>query len=298
MERKYSFVLHSKSGYKFSGVYMVRQIERNGQPINIEGSLYIGNPKTNKKSDACVTITVNYPESIEEYERRHGMKSSIDPSIAHIILIKYYAKCADNRDLINGEGTVEMVTSAMSFIKQICPFVKEFDLKDSSYKMCDNNSPISLPYYYIATKGKTWYEGKFGAYLKPKSAYDEYKKMIQKMMSMKLEELEIFKIRYWKRTPEEVRKMMEAEYLKSDSMGDFLGKMHTKYGQNMMCLILQSWIEDYMRAIQMDKYIVYSHWYIAAKDVPLYSFTNKNKTWKRKKISQNTRKNVWNNNSP
>ena len=66
MERKYSFVLHSKSDYKFSGVYTVRQIERNGQPINIEGSLYIGNPKTNKKSEACVTITVNYPESVEE----------------------------------------------------------------------------------------------------------------------------------------------------------------------------------------------------------------------------------------
>jgi len=293
-QTKYSFKLKSPSGYRFDSVYIVHHIERNQRKLNIEGSLYVGNPKTGDLTEACVTISVAYPESNEEYERKYNIKSPSDPAVANLILAKHYFKCADNKDLLQGDGTVEMLKTAMSFIKQICPFVKEFDLKDSSSKMCDNRTPITLPYFYITNKGKTWYESRFAAYLKPQALYDEYSQAIRNYTVNPLEEFGIFRIRYLKKTPPEVVESLRELYVKSNTMGDFTDKLYRKYGAKLVCIILQSWIDEYMRSIKMDKYIMHQHWYIDANTIPAYSFTNNTKSLTTTK--QNTRKRtIWNN---
>lgn len=295
---EYRFILKSQpSEYNFNSVYRIKTINIDGKDINIEGVLYVGNPKSGDTNEACVTITVSYPEGIEIFEQKYNMKSPVDSSVASLILTKYYTKCSENKDLIQGEGTVEMLNTAMGFIKQTCKFVKEFDLKDSSSKKCDNNTTISLPYFYIMNKGKTWYEAKFGAYLKPRELYDEYKQAIRDMLSRPLEDFSIFSIRYLKQTPETVCKSLGEVYIKSKSMGDFTDKLYKKYGMKMGCILLQSWIDEYMRSIKLYNYILYQHWYISINSIPSIEFLNNNKTLRVKRRKQNTRKQtIWNNN--
>lgn len=293
-QTKSRFVLTSPSGYKFDSVYIIHQLEKDaGVKLNIEGTLYVGNPKTGDLNEACVTICVTYPESTAEYERKYNIKSPSDTSVASLILAKHYFKCADNKDLLQGDGTVEMLKTAMSFIKQMCPFVKEFDLKDSSSKMCDNRTPITLPYFYITNKGKTWYESRFSAYLKPRELHGEYTDAIKNYSSNPLEEFDIFKIRYLKRTPAEVVEAIREVYVKSNSMGDFTDKLYRKHGTKMVCMMLQSWIDEYMRAVKMDKYIMNQHWYISVDTIDTMSFRNNSKTLRSKHGKKNnTRKRV------
>jgi hypothetical protein len=297
IQTKSRFTLTSPSGYKFDSVYIVHHVAKEGQQkLKVEGTLYVGNPKTGDLNEACVTISVTYPESVEEYERKYKIKSPSDPTIANLILAKHYFKCADNKDLLQGEGTVEMLNTAMSFIKQICPFVKEFDLKDSSSKMCDNKTPITLPYFYITNKGKTWYEARFSAHLKPKELHEEYTVAVRDYSTNPLEDFDIFRIRYLKRTPVEVVEALRQLYIKSNSMGDFTDKLYRKHGTKMVCMMLQGWIDDYMRTLRMDKYIMNQHWYIPVDVIPTYPFKNvKSLQTKYNKKNGTRKKVVWNN---
>ena len=110
METLYTYKLISPSNYKFSSIYSVKYVMTpNGQRRNILGTLYVGNPKTKDLNESCVTIVVNYPDAITEYEEKYQRTLNIDPTVASLILTKHYAKCAEDRDLVRGKGTVEMI---------------------------------------------------------------------------------------------------------------------------------------------------------------------------------------------
>jgi hypothetical protein len=298
METLYHYHLTSSSGYKFKSIYSIKSVyTTDGTRRNITGTLYVGYPKTGDRNEACTTITVNYPESIIDFEEKYQRPSNIDPSVASLILTKHYSKCAENRDLIKGEGTVEMITSAMSFIKQICPFIREFDLNDASSKECDNHSPITLPYFYITNKGKTWYESKFGAYLKPSSLYDEYRTTIMEVMNMPLESYDVFAIRYLSKVLVEVKDAIQEAYEPSRTVGEFFKRLYKKHSINMVCMLLQGWIDDYMRTMRLEPYIARQKWYISVETIPMYKFKNLNHTLRVKRIKENKtmkRRNVWN----
>jgi len=122
-----------------------------------------------------------------------------------------------------------------------------------------------------------------------------------------LEDYAIFEVRYLKKIPEKVRESIKNQYVGSHSMGDFFRKLYKKYDINMICLLLSGWIDDYMRSIQMDKYVMNQHWYISAEYQPspfaqslFYTNTtkrnNKNtlKITKTNRINSTKRKQIWN----
>lgn len=301
MEKSYDFILKSPSGYDFRSIYTIRFIEmEDGKHRNIMGTLYVGNPKTGDRNEACVTVRVNYPDSIIDFEEKYQRKSQIDASVASLILTKHYSKCAENRNLLKGEGTKEMITAAMSFIKQICPFIKEFDLNDASSKECDNKSPITLPYFYITNKGKTWYESKFGAYLKPKSLMEEYHEAIKDMKESPLEDYNIFEARYLSRVLKEKREAIREAYEGSETVGGFLKRLYDIQSINMVCMLLQGWIDEYMTTMRIEPYISRHKWYISTESIPNYKFKNTNNTMKVRRGKNNKshkRRVVWNNNN-
>jgi len=233
MYKRITTILNSPLGYKYKCVFIYNYINTVDKKIN--GTFYVGNPKT-KVDEACVTISVFFPESSSGFT---------DPSVASLILVKYYESCSESISLKQGEGTVDMINTSMSFVKQDCPFIKEFKLNDASTKRCDSGAVISLPYFYITQKEQTWYEARFKAYLK-EPYYSAYKTTIQKIMNTTLPSFEVFKIMYIKNTPDTIIDSIMLVYNEGDTLKSFFDKLYQKYDKNMGCVILQPWIDNFM----------------------------------------------------
>ena len=288
MEILYDYELVTPSGYIFHSVYSVRKTE---SKTPISGTLYVGNPKRGQ-NEACTTISINYPDALKAYEVSNGRPLPINPKIASLILTKYYAACAENMNLPKGKGTKEMILSSLSFVKKLCPFVEEFDLNDASSKECDTGGPISLPYFYITQKWQTWYEGIFNAYLKPVSLYKEYRDALKTLQETALEPFEIFKGRYLFGQSDEIKKTLNMSYEKSKTVGEFFKTLYSDQKVNMTCMLIQPWIDRFMRDMKIDTYILYKKWYIHKESIPVYNFKNKNN--KLKIINKQTRrKTIW-----
>jgi hypothetical protein len=281
MIKKFTIILNSPLGYKYKCVFIYNYIDTVTNKIN--GTFYIGNPKT-KPEDACITISVFFPSN----------NTLINSSIASLILVKYYESCSENKDLQQGEGTVDMINTSMSFVKNLCPFVKEFKLNDASTKRCENGSIISLPYFYITQKEITWYEGRFKAYLK-EPEYSAYKTIVKKLMTSKLPQFEVFKALYIKDTPDTIINELKSVYSEGDTFKIFFQKLYQKYDKAMGCIILQPWIDNLMSIIGLQKYVAMMNWYISVDTIPDYVFKKNNKnTYKVNNFNNNTRKKyIW-----
>jgi hypothetical protein len=298
------FELESPSGYKFRSLYIVKYIERqNGSRRNISGSFYIGHPKTRNPMEACTTITVQYPESVLEFEEKYQRPSLkrpslIDPTIASLVLTKYSPACAENRPLL-GEGTIDMITSAMSLVKQVCPFIKEFDLNDASSKQCDNGSSISLPYFYLTNHHKTWYEAKFNARLKPDNLMESYQHTLQTLLQSPLEPFDVFQARFLSRVNHVLKDAIRQSYEKAETVGTFFKQLYDQHGTKMVCMLLQGWIDEYMRLMKMEPFVKHHKWFISAESIPIQRFRNERNIHRstRKRNNGVRRRTLWNENN-
>jgi hypothetical protein len=296
MEEAHQFDISSPSGYMFRSLYIVKYIERqNGSRRNITGALYVGHPKSRDPMEACTTITVQYPDGIKEFEEKYQRPSLIDPSVASLVLTKYSPACAENKPLLGGEGTIEMITSAMSLVKQLCPFVKEVALNDASSKTCDNGSPVSLPYFYLTNHHKTWYEAKFQARLKPEKM-EAYQLALRTLLESPLEPFDVFQARFLSRVKPPLQDAIRQSYEKSDTVDGFFKSLYSQHGTKMVCMLLQGWIDEYMRLMKMEEYVKHHKWYISADSIPVYRFRNEKKGHRatRKKNDGVRRKTLWN----
>ena len=300
MEQTHHFELTSSSGYHFRALYIVKYIERqDGTRRNISGSFYVGHPKTRNPMEACTTITVQYPESVQEFEEKYQRRSLIDPTIASLVLTKFSPACAENRPLLGGEGTIEMILSAMSLAKQVCPFIKEFDLNDASSKQCDNGSSISLPYFYLTNYHKTWYEAKFNARLKPDHLMESYQQTLQSLLESPLEPFDIFQARFLSRVSPVLKDAIHQSYEKADTVDSFFKQLYKQHGTKMVCMLLQGWIDEYMRLMKMEPFVKHHKWFISADSVPTQRFRNMKQSYRSTKKKNNgvRRKTLWNENN-
>ena len=281
MHKKVTTILNSPLGYKYKCAIIYNFID--DKPFTT--SFYIGNPKTTP-DEACITISVYYS---------HPENRFANPSTASLILVKYYEACAENRGLKQGEGTIDMLNTSMSFVKRICPHIKEFKLNDASTKRCDNGSVISLPYFYITQKGQTWYEARFNAYLE-EPWYTAYKDAINKIMESKLPSFDAFKVLYIKNAADVVINELKSIYNEGDKIKTFFNKLYEKYDKSMSCILLQPWIDNFMMIVGLQNYVAYSAWHISVDTVPIYKFTKNNGNIYRINSYNNTRKRKpWNN---
>lgn len=298
MEETHSFELSTPSGYVFRSLYIVKYIERqNGSRRNITGALYVGHPKTRDPMEACVTINVQYPESVQEFEEKYQRPSLIDPTIAFLVLTKYSPSCSENKPLLGGEGTIEMITSAMSLVKQLCPFVKEIALNDASSKTCDNGSPVSLPYFYLTHHHKTWYEAKFQARLKPE-LMEAYQARFHDLLESPLEPYDVFHARFLSRIPPALQDAIRQSYERAETVDGFFKNLYTQHGTKMVCMLLQGWIDGYMQLMKMEEYVKHHKWYISVESIPVYRFRNEKRSRRvtRRKNNGVRRKSLWNEN--
>lgn len=298
MEAAYHVELFTPSGYTFRSLYLVKCIQRpDGSRRNITGTLYVGHPKSRDPLEACTTVTVQYPESVLDFEEKYQRTSLIDPTVASLLLVKHSPACSENKPLFGGEGTVEMIFSSLSFVKQLCPFVKEFALSDASSKTCDNGSSISLPYFYLTHHHKTWYEAKFQAHL-PAETMESYQQTFQTLLASPLEPFEVFQVRFLSRVSHVLQGAIRQSYEGSETVDAFFKKLYTQHGTKMVCMLLQGWIDDYMRLMGMEEYVKHHKWYISVDSVPVYRFRNEEKSYRVTKRKNNgvRRRSLWNDN--
>lgn len=252
--KRITTILMSPLGYKYKCVIIYDYLDTESN--NFFGTFYIGNPKT-KVEEACVTISVVFPVIKRIFA---------DPSVASLLLVKYYETCSENRGLPHGEGTVDMIYTSMSFVKQICPFIKEFKLNDSSKKQCDNGSTISLPFFYLTQHEMTWYEARFKAYLKEPD-YTHYKNILNQSMNEKLPPFNEFSHMFIKNTSNTIKNELHIVYNESNNMKEFFKKIYENHGKSMGCILLQPWIDNYMTSVGLQKYVTLFDWYISVDTI-------------------------------
>ena len=286
MIKKITTVLHSPLKYEYMCTFMYNYIKnKDNKEMKTNGTFYIGNPKTSPH-EACVTISVFFPDK----------DKLVDSSIASLILVKHSESCSEHRPLGRGDGTVDMLNTAMSFVIQVCPFIKEFKFNDASTTKCDNGSTITLPYYNMTKRQKTWYEEKFNAYLKA-PLESEYKRKMKDTMSTPLPSFTVFIQNHTNAstTSKVIINELQTVYVEGDTVKTFFDTLYKKYGNNMGCIIILPWIDVFMRNVGLHKYVANADWYISAASVEKYPFKRNITNMYKVNTYNNTRKrNAWN----
>jgi hypothetical protein len=280
-KQKVTATLTSPLGYKYKLVFIYNYTGTNNNKIIEDGTFYIGNPKT-RMDEACITISVTYVKRM----------LLSNPSIANLILVKYYETCSENRGLKRGTGTIDMMNTAMSFVKQMCPFIRAFKLNDSSAKKCDNGATIPLPYFYITQKGRTWYEDQFGAYLDEPN-YTIYRTRIHDVMNMPITSFDAFIREYINdtSTPRTTIDILNAIYKPQMTVSEYFNALYRTHNKSVVCELLQPWIDSFMKKVGLLHYIN-NEWYIPVSRIPTYSFYNTNGT---RSIRTTRKRDPWNN---
>ena len=83
------------------------------------------------------------------------------PNLVWLEFFSYYKNCNVNKDLIHGEGTFNMMTTFIKYIKQKHPEIQVIKLSDKAEFIC-SDTKISLYKLYMLKYGKSFYEKKFG----------------------------------------------------------------------------------------------------------------------------------------
>lgn len=281
MIKKITSILHSPLQYTYKCAFIYKYIDNINNKTS--GTFYIGNPKT-KVDEACVTISVFFPNK----------DTLVDSSIASLILVKYYESCSERNPLQRGNGTIDMLHTAMSFVIQICPFIKDFKFNDASTTKCDNGSTITLPYYNITKRQMTWYEEKFNAYLKNPLG-NEYKKDMTRTMTALLPSFSVFVQNHTNTTSKVIINELHSVYIEGDTVQTFFNKIYDKYGKNMGCIMIQPWIDTFMKNVGLHKYISNADWYISASSIERYPFKyNQTNIYKVNNYNNTRKRYAWN----
>lgn len=157
--------------------------------------------------------------------------------------ISYDSECSIDRDLVPGDGTVDMVRCALKFVVTLFPDTKMFMFKDHSKITCKNKMEIPLYYYYIAKHGRTWYSLKFGA--KPKIKEDSIKGLLTYLKDSPMLSIEEFDKMYVKESGCQLRNFsnyFRNDYNSSKNYLEFLQKVISSHD----CGILMSWFQYFM----------------------------------------------------
>lgn len=194
--------------------------------------------------------------TIEELPQEHRVKFGgerqcinisvyLDDNVPNINGISYDSGCSIGNDLHPGVGTVEMVKSALLFVKELYPEKKAFMFKDHSKIKCKNRVEVPLYFFYIAKHGKTWYEDKFGARPYTKEERGAIKELVDFLKESPMISIEEFDNTYVKKSGCQLRNFSDhfrEVYDTSSSYIEFLKHVI----ETNDCGVLMNWFQYFM----------------------------------------------------
>jgi len=159
--------------------------------------------------------------------------------------------CTVDKNLVRGSGTKRLLKASLTFLFELMPDVNEVYFQDTSYIDCniqDVDKTIRLHMYYIAKKGRTWYEETVNARLdgEPGTLYEQQK---QKALGVYKEKygFEEFQRLYMRSIadvfPEDVMDIIKRAYTTHETYGAMFAELAKDYD----CSIMYGWLDRYFR---------------------------------------------------
>jgi hypothetical protein len=252
MYTKSTDIITTPLGHRYTIILICKHVIQRRKYVPTEGKFYIGdNPEY-----APVSIRVSYPHRYSTYETT---------DTAFLSLHRYYESHTEDIFL-------DLVKTSLSYVKYKCPFIKEFGLSTSMVRIATTEFMIALPYLCIAQHGKSWAEWHFGGQLKD-SFYDMYPKALDDIMNMPIPDFDIFSNEHIQssNTPKSIIDELRSIHKPHMTVRTFFDAIYAKHTTNMAHLLLQPWIEAFLRE---DGGILHGLnvliWYISADRIGSY----------------------------
>ena len=159
----------------------------------------------------------------------------------------------------------ELIDSIIFFINSQFPSIKTVSLNDTSYIPCirDSAETLDLLTYSIALYGKTWYEDKINAYIKPKEKYSEYRKQVEiyasKERKKQLNFIDIYKMIQNERELtnsifDKNYKEFEEIFNHASTLPEFFRGISKKIDRSQKCRFFKDWLEQFINSqINIDR---------------------------------------------
>lgn len=234
--------------------------------VNISSIFYDGEPLNHTISvggsrKGCVTVTVDAKSHSDD--RMNGM---LKPKIAKVPVLKRWPECATNKEVISGDGSRAMIRAALMVARDVFPYIERFVFTDASYVTCANGKDLSLPHYYLAVHGKTWYETFFHAELQDPEIKAKYKKAKRALhrVSSKAPFAIAFK-NFYVRDAKMFDDLKDI-YDRAETYTAFFTALKKAFSQDEFCETVQSWIEGFIDDVLEKNYFA-EYWFIAAKRI-------------------------------
>lgn len=187
----------------------------------------------------CVNISVNTSESPLVQRGYHKLDTATIPILA------WDTKCAVNKNLEKGSGTIAMIRIILSESVKRYPYIKHYTFKDNSLIPCDNGQKISLLHLTIIKYNKSWYEQQFNAYIEEPSYRKKYKDGItvlnDPLLKMPFEEFKNIVPRLSKEI-----ELLKSHYEKTDTYFLFFKSIFDSEGKSRQCNLLVGWIDIFL----------------------------------------------------
>lgn len=184
------------------------------------------------------------------------MSVYLDGDDPNIDAISHDQNCNVKRDMLQNTGTVHMIKSAMSFVRQYYRKYdfKNFQLKDKSTIKCERGwMPLNV--YYLAKYGKTWYEKKLDAQpVDYKNRYYDDKKRLKEDMNNIIQHRDTFYESLMVNVKKPHKDALFPYFKEKQTMKEFLDYMFENYD----CYIFKNWLESYVK--QFIPYLIGMTW--------------------------------------
>ena len=189
----------------------------------------------------CVNISVNTPESRAVQYGYHKLDTATIP------ILDWDSKCAVNKNLEKGAGTILMIRVILSESIKRYPYIKHYTFRDNSHIPCDNEQEISLLHLYVIKYNQSWYQQHFNAYIEEPSYRQKYNDGIKilndPLLKMPFEE---FKITVQSFPKEGDLDVLRTHYEKTDTYFLFFKSILDTEGRNRQCNLVVGWIDMFL----------------------------------------------------
>lgn len=221
----------------------------------------------------CVNISIHTPDSITVQRGYHNLDT------ASIPILEWGTKCAVNKDLERGTGTVEMIKIALSEAKKRYPYVKIYTLTDNSHIKCDNGKDILLLELSLVQYKQTWYEKNFGASILDPILNEKYKLGIQ-ILDDPLAKLsfDVFKSILQPYTSKDNIGILQPIYKSATTYFEFFKEISSNFGKNKLCVLIVDWIDIFLSYIFQFSLTSVS-WGISKENIPSIEFVEETKLY-------------------
>ena len=188
----------------------------------------------------CVNISVSRPDSLLVERGFHTLDTATIPVLA------WDSKCAIDKDLEKGAGTIAMIRIVLSETLKRYPYVNRYTFHDNSLIKCDNGKQISLLHLSVIEHNKSWYERQFNAYILNTEMNGKYKNGIIALNTPEVKEsFDTFKKIIYPSKASGIE-ALQSYYETSATYHDFFTSILKKEGKKGLCSMIAGWIDIFL----------------------------------------------------